>query len=174
MNPRELFLGVMRGETIDRVPLVLEGFACATLGQIAAVEDPGRREIMERSFAYLAAPVAAGYMGNRTLMIPEDSFTTMASRKDGRGRTIDRVSVKTPKGDLLIESMDGGIVGKNVVANHGLSHRPPHLGCRPRYSVASEVRYALGHVGRVRCRQVAFSLPAFENPNSPTLSPILK
>ena len=47
MNPRQRLLGALRGEKIDRVPLILEGFHYASKDDLT---DPTKGEILDRVF----------------------------------------------------------------------------------------------------------------------------
>jgi hypothetical protein len=96
MNPRERLLAALRGRTVDRVPLVLEGFCHASPQE---VEDPGKREILERVGEYLHFPQSYPSFVNRYLVTPPQAMREI-EREKRNGDTITTTAIDTPKGPL--------------------------------------------------------------------------
>ena len=71
MNPRERLLNALRGEPVDRVPLVPEGLDFRTRENIDAGGDPARREIAHRIFDQTHCFVVCRTGVNRYLVTPE-------------------------------------------------------------------------------------------------------
>ena len=70
MTPRERLLRTMRGETADRVPLVLPGFQHGSREALERVEEPLRRQAAERVFEQMHFDVGVGSSVNRYLVTP--------------------------------------------------------------------------------------------------------
>ncbi len=99
MNVRERYLASLRGDPVDRVPLRLEGFTAAERSELAAIEDPVRREIAERAFDHIPAFVGRNTYVNRHFVTPPRFIRGVAreQRPDGVYTTTD---IKTPNGPL--------------------------------------------------------------------------
>jgi len=107
MNPRQRWLGAIRGTSIDRVPLKLEGFHYAPS---VPVEDPGKLEILERVTPHLHLFQPGPYYVNRYLVTPE-RFMHQVDRQDHNGEKIITTQIETPKGPLT------AITGENTTSN---------------------------------------------------------
>jgi len=102
MTPRERFLAVMRGEITDRVPLELPGFHYASREDLAHVENPRKREIVERVFDQLHFSVDVKNDHNRFLCTPpqrmREEHTTLPN-----GHRLTHGTIDTPKGELTFD-----------------------------------------------------------------------
>ena len=98
MTPRERFLAALAGRPVDRVPIQLLHLQYATPEQLAAVEDPFRREIAARVFDQQHARVDVGLPGNRYLMIPPE--TKRETTRQSGGDEITEGRIDTPRGPL--------------------------------------------------------------------------
>ena len=99
MNPRERVLKTIRGERADRVPLVLEGFHCATPEQLHAIDDRARRRIAERIHGQTAAFVNCNSFVNRYLVTPPQ-FIREVSREHVGDAVRVTSEIATPNGKL--------------------------------------------------------------------------
>ena len=97
----------MRGEPVDRVPLVLEGFHFASKADLEAHPDPGRREIARRAYPDLVAYVDTPSLVNRYLVTPPQCIRTVAE-EEGNGVVRTTSALSTPLGALT------AIVEQNV------------------------------------------------------------
>ena len=103
MTPRERLLTTMRGETADRVPIVLPGFQFASQDAVEAIEEPLRRQIAERVFEAMHFDVGVGSAVNRYLVTPPQRMRH--ERKNlGDGRHETHGVIDTPKGELTFLS----------------------------------------------------------------------
>ena len=99
MTPRDRMLAALRGQRADRVPIVLPGLTFRTREQIAALDDPHRRELAERMFDQTAYEVGVPSHVNRMLVTPSQRIRhEQEDLPEGRRRT--RGTVDTPKGEL--------------------------------------------------------------------------
>jgi hypothetical protein len=62
MHARQRFLNALRGDRVDRAPLLLKGFHYASPDD---VEDPGKREIVERVAGQLHLFTGSPYVVSR-------------------------------------------------------------------------------------------------------------
>jgi hypothetical protein len=97
---------MVRGERVDRVPLVLEGLQARSPSDLA---DPGRREIAERighemHYDHIVLPET-----NRYLLTDPRHITPIEHRVDGSDETT-VLRIATPRGDLI------AIEGRNAVS----------------------------------------------------------
>jgi hypothetical protein len=111
MNPRERFLATIHGEAADRVPLELEGFELATRAELAACEDPRRREIAERVFDRTAVPVLCPSFVNRYLVTPPQSMREVRREQAPDGTETTTTRIDTPGGPLT------AITSRNPASN---------------------------------------------------------
>ncbi|MFQ6079450.1 MAG: uroporphyrinogen decarboxylase family protein [Thermodesulfobacteriota bacterium] len=108
MNPRERFLGMIRGEPVDRVPLHLLGFDFLRREDIAALDDPRKREIAERIFEHTVGSVVIPSYHNRYLTVPPQRIREV-SRVENNKSAIVTTEIDTPKGRLsAITRRDAG------------------------------------------------------------------
>ena len=110
MNVRERLLNALRGESADRVPLMLDGFLYETREQIDKLKDSRRREIAERVFDLHAAFVTWPSCINRYLITPPQSIRNVASEKHEDSVT-NTTEIDTPKGTLT------AVTGRNTTSN---------------------------------------------------------
>ena len=96
MNPRERLLAALSGRAVDRVPLILEGFHHASAQQ---VEDPGKREILDRVAEHLHFFQSYPSFVNRYLVTPPQHMREI-DREERNGATITTTGIETPKGPL--------------------------------------------------------------------------
>ena len=106
MNPRDRFLGMVRGERVDRVPLVLEGLQAAAPSDLT---DPGRREIAERIGHEMHYDHIVLHETNRYLLTDPRHITPIEHRVDGDDETT-VLEIATPRGPLT------AIEGRNAVS----------------------------------------------------------
>jgi len=99
MNPRERLLAALRGQPVDRVPLVLEGFHFAFRRQIEQHPDPGRREIARRAHDALVYYVDFPSHVNRYLVTPTQCIRTVR-QEQGSGIVRTTSQLSTPLGPL--------------------------------------------------------------------------
>ena len=99
MNPRERLLKTIRGERADRVPLVLEGFHCATRDRLDAFDDGARRRIAQRIYDQTAALVDCNSFVNRYLVTPSQFIREVSRDRAGDGVRVTS-EIATPKGRL--------------------------------------------------------------------------
>lgn len=96
MNPRERLLATLRGQTADRVPLILEGFHGVSP---EGVSDPGKREILDRVDGHLHFFQFCKSFVNRYLVTPPQRMNEMDRREQG-GNVITTTEIDTPRGPL--------------------------------------------------------------------------
>jgi len=96
MNARRRFLGALRGDPIDRVPLFLEGFHYASPAQ---VKDPLRREIVERIGDQLHLFTPRPYYVSRYLVTPH-SRMSHTEQEQPNGDVVTTTTIETPHGQL--------------------------------------------------------------------------
>jgi len=99
MDPAARYLAAVRGEPVDRVPLILEGFHFATRAAVEAHPDPGRREIGHRVFDDMIHYVEQPAYVNRYLVTPPQCMAHRAE-EIGRGVVRTTTTIHTPIGDL--------------------------------------------------------------------------
>ena len=89
----------MRGQSADRVPLVLPGCQVAAEADLARIDDPLRRRIAERAWRHMHFDVGVNSCVNRYLVTPPQRIrSTVEKLPDGRRRTHE--AIDTPKGEL--------------------------------------------------------------------------
>ena len=99
MNPRERLLRAMRGQPVDRVPLVLPHCQLASADGLAEIQDPLRRRLAERTFGRMHFDVGVPACVNRYLVTPPQRIRSEAADvPDGRRRRLG--TIDTPKGEL--------------------------------------------------------------------------
>jgi len=96
MNPRQRLLAVMRAEAADRVPLVLAGLYQASPER---VEDPGKREILDRVGEHLHFRQSYPAYVNRYLVTPRQRIKD-TERRSRNGEVVTTTEIDTPKGPL--------------------------------------------------------------------------
>lgn len=99
MRPRDRMLRTIRGETADRVPLMLQGLRFCSREELNAVDDPLRREIGARILNETAFRVSVPSHTNRLFMTPPQRIRTERTKLSG-GCTEVRGSIDTPQGEL--------------------------------------------------------------------------
>ena len=107
MDPRSRLLAALRGDPVDRVPLVLEGFH---LPPDVEVRDPGKLEILERVAPHLHLFQPGPYYVNRYLVTPE-RYMREIDRQERNGETILTTEIRTPNGPLT------AITGRNDISD---------------------------------------------------------
>jgi len=103
VTPRERLLRTMRGETADRVPLVLPHFQRPSREALAAVAEPPRRQIAERVFDRMHFDVGVGAHLNRHLVTPPQRYRREVETLPNGHRKA-RGVIDTPKGELTFET----------------------------------------------------------------------
>lgn len=99
MNPRERILRTLRGQTADRVPLVLPGFSSPSLDDIEKIGDPLRRRIVKRIGNEMDFRVRVPSYINRMLVTPSQRIRTeQKNLPSGRRQTFGVID--TPLGEL--------------------------------------------------------------------------
>lgn len=106
MNANTRFLNVLRGEVVDKVPLMLEGFMYPTLDEVT---EPFKREIVERIFDDTFYFYSCHSYVNRYLVTPSQRMEVVSNEREGNS-LITTTRIETPKGDLT------AITGKNDVS----------------------------------------------------------
>lgn len=96
MNPRERLLAAIRGERVDRVPLVMTGFHFESLDE---VRDPGKREILERVHDQLHFFHSCPSFINRYLVTPPQRIKEIDREERKREVTV-TMEIDTPGGPL--------------------------------------------------------------------------
>lgn len=96
MTPRNRFLAVMRGEPVDRVPLLLEGFHYPAM---AMVSEAGKREILRRVHHELNFYHSTQSFVNRYLVTPLQRIRNV-DQTTRNGETITTSEIDTPLGIL--------------------------------------------------------------------------
>lgn len=103
MSPRERFLGAIRGQTIDRVPLILHGFSCQSHDDVSKIDNPFRRQITERIIDETHFTVQVPSYINRMLVTPPQRIRSEnKALPDGKIQTLGIID--TPKGELTFET----------------------------------------------------------------------
>ena len=103
MTPRERWLKVMRGEAVDRVPLLLEGFHFESVGE---VDDPTKLEIVERIHDEVHFNHNCETYINRYLVTPPQRIREVDHDEMDGDVTITS-EIDTPKGKLT------AVIGRN-------------------------------------------------------------
>jgi uroporphyrinogen-III decarboxylase len=99
MTPRERLLRTLRGETADRVPLMLEGPMFTSREALSAHPDARLREVAERIYDGSAARCDFLTNCNRYLVTP-NQFIRETRREEENGRITIAREIDTPKGKL--------------------------------------------------------------------------
>lgn len=99
MNLRQRLLGAIRGEEVDRVPLILDGFTFTTREEILKIKNPFSREIAERAFHSTAGFIDFPSYVNRYLVTPPQLIREV-DRREQNGKEIFTTEIQTPKGTL--------------------------------------------------------------------------
>jgi hypothetical protein len=99
MTPRERLLAALKGETPDRVPLVLPGFTFVSREAIDAHPDPRRREVAHRVHDWVAYDLEVPSFINRYLVTPPQRIHQEAVSL-ANGFTEIRGTIDTPRGTL--------------------------------------------------------------------------
>lgn len=107
MTPRERFLGALRGDRIDRVPLDLHSFTHPTN---KGLRDPGMQEILDRIGEELAFLHTVPSEVNRYLVTPPQ-FMREVKREVRDGAVITTTEIDTPKGVLT------AVTGTNEISS---------------------------------------------------------
>lgn len=103
MNPRERIVGAIRGEAVDRVPLVLPHCQLASREDLAKIEDPLRQRLAERVLDRMHFEVNIPSFVNRMLVTPPQRIHTESEPlADGHRRV--HGTIATPRGDLTFVS----------------------------------------------------------------------
>ena len=103
MTPRERLLTTMRGETADRVPIVLPGFQHPSREAVERVTEPLRRQVAERVFERMHFDVGVGSAVNRYLVTPPQRMRhERRPLPDGEHET--HGVIDTPKGELTFHT----------------------------------------------------------------------
>jgi hypothetical protein len=97
MTPRERFLKTARGETADRVPLMLEGFHVQSLDDVG--DDTARRALIERVFDETHYFVGTNSYVNRYLVTPPQAMSQVDQTEED-GVVTTTTAIHTPKGNL--------------------------------------------------------------------------
>ena len=99
MNPRERVLRTIRGQTADRVPLVIHGFSYSSRDQVKKVDDPLHQKIAERIIDKTDFRVVVPSYINRMLVTPPQRIRTAHKNlPNGNRRTFGLID--TPLGEL--------------------------------------------------------------------------
>ena len=99
MNPRERILKTLRGQTADRVPLVLPGFSCRSHEDVAKIADPLRQKIAQRVIDETEFRVQIPAYINRMLVTPPQRIHAEQKHlPNGNRRTLG--TIDTPLGEL--------------------------------------------------------------------------
>ncbi len=107
MNLRDRLLGAIRGEPVDRVPLILEEFHYAPSDR---VQDPGKQEILERVAQHLSLFQSSPCYVNRCLVTPE-WYMREIDRQERNGETIVTTEIETPRRRLT------AVTGRNRISD---------------------------------------------------------
>ncbi len=99
MCPRERFLRCVRGETVDRVPLFLEGLHNRSREEVEQIENPYLRELAERFFPQTHYFVWNWAPVNRYLVTPPQFVRHVSEERDGDNVVVTQ-EIETPKGKL--------------------------------------------------------------------------
>jgi uroporphyrinogen-III decarboxylase len=103
VTPRQRLLSTMRGETADRVPIVLPRLQHPSRESLEAVDEPFRRQLAERVFDQMHFDVGIGAHLNRYLATPPQRFRhEVESLPNGHRKT--HGVIDTPKGELTFET----------------------------------------------------------------------
>ena len=103
MTPRERLMATMRGETADRVPLVLPHLQFASREAMEAVDDPNQRRLAERVFDEMVFDVGVGSGVNRYLATPPQCFRSEREELPN-GHRLTHGVMETPNGELTFET----------------------------------------------------------------------
>lgn len=110
MNPRDRYLGCVRGEPVDRVPLTLEGLKYATREALAEEPDALKRDVAERIFDFTHYDHLHPAPTNRCLVTPAQRMRVVGEERRN-GTVITTTEIDTPKGKLT------AIRGRNATSN---------------------------------------------------------
>lgn len=105
MNPRDRLLTTIRGGVADRVPLILEKFHHEAPEQ---VEDPAKREIVERAIDQTHVFLSCPSFVNRYLVTPRQRISKV-SRRERKDDVTTTTEIDTPKGKLM------AVTGANTI-----------------------------------------------------------
>ena len=104
MTTKERFVGACRGAPVDRVPIFLKGFQLFTSrDQIAAIDDPLRRDLAERIYPLQNAFHIHGTGINRYFVTPPQLIHEHASTIDAAGNQTSEYHIKVEGGELTYE-----------------------------------------------------------------------
>lgn len=109
MNVRDRYLAVLRGEAVDRVPLLLKEFSAPAQSELDTIEDPLARELAVRVWEHTPAIVNWDSYVNRILVTPPRYMRVVKQeqRSDGVYTTTE---IHTPKGTLTsVEAIKTGV-----------------------------------------------------------------
>ena len=109
MTPRNRLLAALRGEPVDRVPLMLDGFLFESREEIATLDDPFQREIAGRVYDHTAAFIGWDTRINRHLVTPPQAHRTVSTEERSDG-IITTYEIATPSGPLTY------ILGENPIS----------------------------------------------------------
>ncbi|MEK7398357.1 MAG: uroporphyrinogen decarboxylase family protein [Candidatus Poribacteria bacterium] len=99
MSPRERILKALKGQKVDRVPIVLPGFICASHDDLDRMKDPFRKRIAERIIDETVFMFDVPSYINRMLVTPPQRFR--AENKDLPNRRRQTLGIiDTPLGEL--------------------------------------------------------------------------
>jgi hypothetical protein len=99
-SPRERFLNCMRGEPLDRVPLMLEGLSYSTREAASGEPDTLRRDVALRIHEQTHFEYRVPSCLNRYLVTPPQFIRRVKSHREN-GNTIDTAEIETPRGALV-------------------------------------------------------------------------
>lgn len=107
MNARERLLAALRGETVDRVPLIMEHFHYRSMDE---VQDPGKVGIINRVADHLHFWHTCEAYVNRYMVTPPQCMHIVKIEQTAAG-TITTTQIETPKGPLT------SITGRNAISS---------------------------------------------------------
>jgi hypothetical protein len=99
MNPRERLLSAIRGESIDRVPLMLDGFVATEKSTVDAINDPLQHDIASRVFDNTCGFIEHPSHVNRYLVTPNQYMSDESTVADD-GVVTTTTRIETPRGPL--------------------------------------------------------------------------
>jgi hypothetical protein len=109
MNPRDRLLRAMRGQSIDRVPIILHGFMCQSHDNMSKINDPLRKKLIKRVIDETHFTMQVPSHINRMLVTPTQRIKTEQKLlPDGNTQILGVID--TPKGKLTYESIWNPII----------------------------------------------------------------